>query len=422
MRVAYLCTDLEILAFREEGASVHIREFTNALIEEGHDVCIVGPWPADPASSLPNARVHEIRPTGVDEFVWNAIAHEPALVDQHLVRDVQFLLYNASFSRLAERVLRQEQPDILLQRESLFGWAGADLARRLNLPLMLEVNAPSCAEQQGYEEFRLERLAARIEGQVLRSADAIIAVSDWIKRWLVSEGIDESAVHVIPNGIDQRVFAVRPSGASIRSRQGLENASIIGYVGTFQPWHDVDGLVTAFAQLRAHRPALHLLLVGDGSQRTALERRIKQLGLTSSVTFTGRIPHTVMPQYLGAMDVAVVPYAAHCAERFYFSPLKLFESMAAGVTTVAPAFGQIGEVITHDQTGYLYDPAQPGGLTTALATLLDDPSRARDIGRRGRELMLRDYTWTTVAHRAAAVASTVLENRRAGARNAPAAQ
>src|SRR4051812_38559198 len=69
MRIAYLCTDLEIHAFGNAGASVHIRQFTDALVDAGHDVCIIGPWSKATGSDAPKARVYQIQPDGTDAFV-----------------------------------------------------------------------------------------------------------------------------------------------------------------------------------------------------------------------------------------------------------------------------------------------------------------------------------------------------------------
>ena len=84
----------------------------------------------------------------------------------------------------------------------------------------------------------------------------------------------------------------------------------------------------AFVRLRGEDAAYHLLLVGDGPMRAAVEDESRRSGLQDSVTLVGSVPHEEVPSYLAAMDVAVAPYLPF--EDFYYSPLKLYEYMAAG--------------------------------------------------------------------------------------------
>src|SRR5207247_157692 len=132
-----------------------------------------------------------------------------------------------------------------------------------------------------------------------------------------------------------------PMARELRRRLG--SGFVVGFVGSLKPWHGVDTLVEAFRMLRAARPDAHLLLVGEGPSREALERRVASRGLGEAVSFTGAVPYHEIPHYLAAMDVAVAPHAA--SNHFYFSPIKIFEYLAAGCPVVASAIGQIAELL-----------------------------------------------------------------------------
>jgi glycosyltransferase involved in cell wall biosynthesis len=187
----------------------------------------------------------------------------------------------------------------------------------------------------------------------------------------------------------------------------LGNQRVIGFVGSFQPWHDVEGLLRAFSRLYADDHTLRLMLVGDGEPRETLEETTRQLGLESAVVFTGNIPHDSVPDYIAAMDVAVAPY--NWNKDFYGSPLKLFEYMAAGKPTVAAAIGQIEEVIEHRKTGWLYPSGDHEQLADGLASLLYSPESSSAIGAAAREKILTDYTWKAIATRIIDLAKVLLE-------------
>src|SRR5690606_7054747 len=109
------------------------------------------------------------------------------------------------------------------------------------------------------------------------------------------------------------------------------------------------------------------------------------------VTFTGMVDHADMPSHIGAMDIAVAPYNPR--PDFYFSPLKLFEYMAAGRAIIAADIGQIPEIIDHERTGLLVPPGDATALAGAIMTLIDDRTLAASLGRNARQEAVERYAW-----------------------------
>jgi glycosyltransferase involved in cell wall biosynthesis len=137
--------------------------------------------------------------------------------------------------------------------------------------------------------------------------------------------------------------------------------------------------------------APHLLVVGDGPEREALEELARSEGIGDAATFVGAVPHADVASYLGAFDVAVVPYGR--IRSFYFSPLKLFEYLAAGRPVVAADVGDLGRCVRHGETGLLYPPGDAEALAGAIETLLSDRARAGSLARAGREHVGEYHTW-----------------------------
>jgi glycosyltransferase involved in cell wall biosynthesis len=140
-----------------------------------------------------------------------------------------------------------------------------------------------------------------------------------------------------------------------------------------------------------------LLIVGDGPERAACEERASALGLDASLIFTGAVPAEQMPGLLAAIDIAVAPYPPSAG--FYFSPLKVYEYMAAGRAVVAGRIGQIDGLIEDGVTGRLYPPGDPDALVEVLDQLARSPDERARLGAAARAKVSAEHTWRSVAQR-----------------------
>src|SRR5262249_53598361 len=150
-------------------------------------------------------------------------------------------------------------------------------------------------------------------------------------------------------------------GRSVRERLGLAGATVVGFIGTFGPWHGAEILSRAFAALlSAHpelRPRLRLLMIGDGARMAAVRAIVDESGVGDAVVFTGLVPQDEGPRYLAACDVLASPHVPNPdGTPFFGSPTKLFEYMAMGKAIVASNLDQIGEVLHHDRDAWLVPP------------------------------------------------------------------
>ncbi len=373
MKIAYICSDVDIQLLGHHGCSVHIREFTNALIETGHDVFIICHWLGEARDIQTKARVYHLQPSGYNKVLWDGLYDDPMIQNHFFDRDLSSILWNSWLQIDGAAILAEEKPDFIYERYALFGSGGLELARRFEVPLILELNAPLCDQQEGYQKFPLIETARNIEPQILCGADALVAMTQWLADWAVGLGVDRDKIRVLPDAVSEEHFGREPSGRAVREKYGLADLPVVGFVGSFHKWHDVAGLIDAFATLVAADKRRRLLLVGDGHDRQKLEKKVASLKLADKVVFTGKVPHEEVPDYLAAMDVTTVPYQP--IDDFFFSPMKLFEGMAAGRPTVAADLGQIPDIVRHGETGWLYPAGDNQKLTEGLKTLLEDRDR-----------------------------------------------
>ena len=380
---------------------MHIRAFVRALTDLGHEVTVVCSRASSP-KSLETELQAAVRPVPVS--AWNnALARAVRSGNRFLGRDVQQnadavrAVHNLRFLKAAAAAARELDPDFIYERYSLWCLAGLRLAKVRAIPLVLEVNAPLAYEQQRYRAgLTCPPLARWVERTIWGKANLLITVSESLRSQVQRVGVAPTRIHVLPNAVDRRLFHLGLEGEPVRERFNLDARFVIGFVGTFKGWHGVDLLVAAFQELHRADPSTHLLLVGDGPLRAGFEDEVRKTGLEEAVTFAGGVAHQDVPHYLAAMDVAVAPYPA--LDQFYYSPLKLFEYMAAGRAVVASRIGQVAEMVADGVTGLLYEPGDRAGLVDCIRRLRKDAALRSELGRKA-SAACSEHTWSQNAAR-----------------------
>lgn len=149
--------------------------------------------------------------------------------------------------------------------------------------------------------------------------------------------------------------------------------------------------------VKAENDMARLVLVGDGPLRASLEEEAERRGLSGHVIFTGGIDHSEVPVAASALDLLVAPYPT--MDQFYFSPLKVYEYMAAGKPIVASRIGQISDILEDRRTALLVTPGDASAVATAILRLWADRQFAEQLGHAARLEVQAHHSWS---HRIAA--------------------
>jgi glycosyltransferase involved in cell wall biosynthesis len=421
MRIAYLCADFGIPIQGYKGASVHVRELVAALSSQGHEVQVFSP--SQGAGNRLAVPLRVVTSEGLPDAAARLVHATVGRHHPRLDKETRELLYNLTLYRRLGAQLRQWQPDVIYERYSLFNLAGLNLARRLGVPHLLEVNAPLRLERARTKGIVLAGVAGRIERVLFGGSDTALVVSEALRRYVLEHSGGNARVVVQPNAVDTGRFLATGPDLEVRARLELSpEAFVVGFAGSLKPWHGVDALLDAFAAVRSQEPLARLLVVGEGPEEQALRARAAALGLGPDVVFAGRVEHAVMPRALAAMDVGVAPYLP--APDFYFSPLKLYEYMAVGLAVVASDAGEIAGLLRHGHTGLLCPPGNTEALAGALLRMAQDPSTRLRLGAAARAEAER-HTWaenarlvTELAQRLTATRIARHPGRRTSAREA----
>jgi glycosyltransferase involved in cell wall biosynthesis len=370
MRLLFLSADPGVPVLGHKGASVHVRELICAMAGLGAEMHVASPrigWEGDTLEAP--ATMHEI----------------PGVPPKGRTRTEVVAAVDAQSQALAELAARHEV-DAIYERFSLFSAGGVRVARELGLVHALEVNAPLREEAARYRTLPHPELARALEEEVMDGTGRVLAVSRALAATLIDQGVAASKVEVLANGVAAHRFT------EPRRDPGR---FLVGFAGSLKPWHGVETLVEAVSAV----PGVHLEVLGEGPLEETLSRvppeRITRLGVR---------PHEEVLERMAGWDAGLAPYAP--VERFWFSPLKVLEYMAAGTCPVASDVGDARQTLGGGQRGVLVPPADAGALACAIQTLASDREHARLLGRRAREWVRTHRSWSRNAARALAALRT----------------
>ncbi len=341
MRILYLTFDDLTVPF---AWSVHVRSIVNGLVSRGHEVRLVCPGGAAPGVQ---ARTVTLPPGRWQHFIGSTKTFVRAGID---------------FA-----------PDVVYVRGIHASTTPSAAAVELRRPLVVEVNGLLEHEAPSFWRKALVRRAHRV---TLSRAARVVAVSPLLAEALSGDyGFPRERIDVVPNGVDPERF--RPADRlEARRRLGLpSDRPVVVCVASFYGHHGRDLLERAAREAGA-------LLVLVGAEGTG----------GADLRCEGRVDHERVPDYLAAADLcAYVLQAPH--PRFGFSPLKLYEYMAAGRAVVAAT--DLEEIRTFIGSRGIGEAVglESGELAAALKRLIRDPARREVLGRAGRDIAVAEFTW-----------------------------
>ncbi len=309
--------------------------------------------------------------------------------------------------------------DICHEHNGLFSIGASYASSQLGIPYILTFSADPLLELsligkplKGIHEY-IARKEAMFSYQL---AERIICVSEQAKNHLIDNWqVMPDKICVMPNGVDIELFGNPHDSRMIRSEYDLKDDFVVGFVGGFQYWHGLERLLESFNMVKSNIPNSTLLLVGDGPVRVDIETMAKEMDLSNSVIITGLVPQQRVPELMSAMDLAVLPYP-QLPKDLWFSPLKLYEYMAAGKAIVASDSGQISDVIEDGYNGILVNPGDAVDLANAIIHLLQDPLKRVFLGQNARRKAIANHSWDNYIGRLEQIYLSVLDSSIASGR------
>ncbi|RPI29606.1 MAG: glycosyltransferase family 1 protein [Acidobacteria bacterium] len=377
------------------GPANHVKHVFRELKSLGHQVRLI---------TLSGRNI--FKSDDLEEFVAIKVGMDrgvPRLVER-VVRRAQYELtlpYAAFFEslRFASACVQELAGfDLLYERMGWVGYGAALVSRRLNIPLVLEINGDHLNELEmlGVAPRGLQRKLSMslVRWAVNQALYAVATGEGWRRQHICNWNVPAERIAVIENGTVMVDLLRRSELRSFCGSPKLEGGPVtIIYVGALEPWQGLSILLRAVAAAIRKGAKVQLLLAGRGSLEVPLKREAEKLGLGEEVRFSGSVGAQELARLLASADIGVSCYAGRCE----YSGLKLLDYKAAGLAIIAS--GRDGEpaILQHGRTGWIVPPGNESALTDAIRRLAEDADTRRALGREARLEAELQHSWRHTA-------------------------
>jgi len=303
----------------------------------------------------------------------------------------------ATATRLLE-VGREMRPDVLHVHSPVLNalpalWVG----HRLGVPVVYEIRAfwedaavDLGTSRPGGPRYRVTRA---LETFAVRHADHVMTICEGLKRDLGTRGIAQARITVIPNAVDiERLPFDLPPDLGLKEQLGMQDATVIGFIGSFYSYEGLDLLLAALPAILTDRPDVRILLAGGGPEEANLRALAKTLDIEHKVVFAGRVPNHDVSRYYSMADAMVYPRRAMRLTELV-TPLKPLEAMALGRVVLASDVGGHRELIRDDDTGILFPAGDATAVADAVLGVLREPERVAHLRTRARQFVEQERNW-----------------------------
>ena len=381
MRVLYIT--LENLSLHK-GSVVHIREVIDGLKKRGHQVGLIG----SATTKLED----------VDSF-YNIHPNKLRLFKYFAIKEKSYFISSVLLFLTLIKVLRYY--DLIYARD--FHTVIIALIPRLlfNKKLVFEINGLANEEQRLKEESFINRILAaciqKAEKMATTFSDKIVSVTPQIAAYLTQYfHCQPEKVEVIGNGVNMKKFYPIYDETLFRSwkkRLGITQEDVvIAFVGNLAPWQGVNILIESALQLLVNNKNLKFLIVGEGSLRDFLEKRVSDSKYEKKFIFTGMIQYEDIPALINIADICVAPFISKRNRITGVSPIKVFEYMACGKPVISSRIEGL-EFIEEEGAGRLIEPEDVIGLQKALDDLAKAPQERMRMGQNGLQVARERFSW-----------------------------
>ena len=390
-------------------------ELSRHWVNAGHEVTVLTGFPNHPTGVVPpeyrnrfRRLVVREREDGVDLVrTWllplpNRKAHE------------RMLNYTSFCISSAVTGLFLSRPDVVIASspQLLVGLSGWWLARWKRVPFVFEVRDlwPESLAAVGIGDHKslLHRVLAKTAGFLYRHSNRIVVVTPAFEEHLVKIWrVPRDKISVIENGVETDSFAPAP-GTEQRRELDLDDKFVVSYIGTMGNAHGLETIVSAAEQLRNSNPEIVFLMVGEGAEKQSIATLVRERGLTN-VRFLDQQPRKKVPSCICASDVCLVLLKK--TELFKtVVPTKMLEFMSCARPVVLGVDGLARKIVEEARAGVAIEPENSEALASAILFLSANQEKAREMGRNGREHIIRKFSRRHTAVKYARLLEQILQS------------
>jgi colanic acid biosynthesis glycosyl transferase WcaI len=309
----------------------------------------------------------------------------------------RILNYGSFFASAGMSGLFLEQPDVVIATspQLLVGLSGWWVSKFKRARFVLEVRdlwpESLVAVGIGDTESMSYRILQRIAGFLYRKADQIVVVTPAFREYLVRHWqVPEEKVSLVTNGVDTRLFAPRDPCSDVARTLGLEDKFVVSFIGTIGIAHGLETLIASAERLQTTYPDIRFMIIGDGAERERVMNMARAKNLRN-ISFVPQQSREKIPAYIASSNVCLVLLKK--AEVFEtVIPTKMLEYMSCARPVILGVGGQAKEIVQRARAGICIEPENASALCDAVLKLRADAFMCADLGRNGREYIVRNFS------------------------------
>jgi PEP-CTERM/exosortase A-associated glycosyltransferase len=296
----------------------------------------------------------------------------------------------------------------------LCGLAALQAARKSGIPFVYEIRAfweDAAADQKRASIGSVRsRLTRKLETYVAKHADAVGAIATPMLTDLQARGIPREKLFHVPNGVDATRFVPGEKDEAIKKQLGLGNHPVFSFFGSLYHYEGISWMIRAAAALRARGHQFDVLIIGRGEDQAAIQEAVRECNASQYVHTIDHVPHDQIQRYYSVTDIAVYPRRSIRLTELV-TPLKPLEAMALKIPVLGSGVGGIRELIENENTGLLFQPEDVSDFCRQAERLILSPALRKSLGDHGREFVLREKNWDTLAQRYSSIYQFVLSGK-----------
>jgi colanic acid biosynthesis glycosyl transferase WcaI len=368
----------------------------------GHEVTVLTGFPNHPTGVVPREYRDKFRRLVVHEQIDAVNVVRTWLLPFPNRKAYERILNYSSFCiSAASTGLFLSRPDVVIATspQLLVALSGWWLARWKRIPFVFEVRdlwpESLAAVGMGNGNSLLHRSLAKIAGFLYRRSDRIVVVTPAFEDYLVEHWrVPREKISVIENGVETDVFAppafTTDPSTSLRRELGVEGKFVVSYIGTMGMAHGLETIIATAAQLQNTNREIAFLLLGEGAEKEHIISMAHERGL-SNLRFIDQQPREKIPAYISASDVCLVLLKKADVFKTVI-PTKMLEFMSCARPVILGVDGQARSILEEARGGLIIEPENADSLANAIRSLAANPELARELGRNGREYIVRKFS------------------------------
>ncbi|GAA3926545.1 glycosyltransferase family 4 protein [Litoribacillus peritrichatus] len=341
------------------GVQTHVYELSKAMVRLGHQVAVV--------TRLSDSAL------AIQEVMDGVAVFRVKLSNNHM-------LYDFKLHRLLQKMIDKEG----YQAVHIHGMRPLKACKKLSVPVVFTNHTSSFLKRVTKGPKVLHKMKKQLD-----IAQQIFAPSDELVEATKKTGY-QGPTSFISNGVDINRFY--PVKSELRKELGIPESAFVAVLA--RRLVEKNGvLYFAKAIVKANQPDLHVIVAGDGADRSAFEKIITEGGCTDKVHFLGGVDNQKMPEVFSAGDVSVLPSLMEATS------IAGLEAMACGLPLIGTNVGGIPVIIQDGETGILVEPKSPEQLADALVSLCNNRPLVTRLGENSLNSAKHDFSWDVIAEK-----------------------